>query len=80
MSVEYAEGVKSVLADTLGQDVKDLADHRSLSEFDIDDLDIIELAMNLEEEFDIEVPDDDFVVLKDGTVGDVIRYVSEKKQ
>ena len=41
-----------------------------------DSLDIVELVMSLEEEFDIEIPDDDAEKIQ--TIGDAIAYVKEK--
>ena len=41
-----------------------------------DSLDIVELVMAMEEEFDIEIPDDDAEKLK--TVQDVHKYLQEK--
>lgn len=41
-----------------------------------DSLDIVELVMSLEEEFDIEIPDEDAEKIQ--TIGDAIDYVKEK--
>jgi len=41
-----------------------------------DSLDIVELVMALEDEFDIKIPDEDYD--KIATVGDVIEYIEEK--
>ncbi|MBQ6907811.1 MAG: acyl carrier protein, partial [Clostridia bacterium] len=41
-----------------------------------DSLDLIELMMALEEEFDIEIDDDDVEKIK--TVGDAVRYIKDK--
>ena len=40
-----------------------------------DSLDIVDLVMTLEEEFDTEIPDEDIEELK--TVGDIVKYVEE---
>ncbi len=40
-----------------------------------DSLDVIDLAMSIEDEFDIEVPDDEIEKIK--TVGDIVRFVEE---
>lgn len=42
-----------------------------------DSLDIVELVMALEEEFDMEIPDTD--AEKIVTVGDVVKYIEENK-
>jgi acyl carrier protein len=41
-----------------------------------DSLDVVELVMALEEEFGIDIPDDDVANIK--TVGDVVTYISGK--
>jgi acyl carrier protein len=43
-----------------------------------DSLDVVELVMALEEEFDIEIPDED--AEKIATVGDAIKYIEDKTQ
>lgn len=43
-----------------------------------DSLDVVELVMGLEEEFDVEIPDED--AEKIATVGDAITYIDEKTQ
>ncbi len=40
-----------------------------------DSLDVIDLAMSIEDEFDIEVPDDEIEKIK--TVGDIVRFVED---
>ena len=42
-----------------------------------DSLDIVELIMNIEEEFDLEIPDND--TEKIVTIGDVVKYIEEHK-
>jgi len=41
-----------------------------------DSLDVVEIQMALEEEFGVEIPEDDFDKIQ--TVGDVVRYIEEK--
>lgn len=43
-----------------------------------DSLDVVELVMALEEEFDIEIPDED--AEKMATVGDSVKYIDDKTQ
>lgn len=47
-----------------------------IDDLNADSLDIVELIMGIEEEFDIEIPDDDAQKLK--TVGEALSYVNEK--
>ena len=41
-----------------------------------DSLDIVELVMTMEEEFDLDIPDEDAEKIK--TVGDVVKYINTK--
>lgn len=42
-----------------------------------DSLDIVELVMTVEEEFGIEIPDDEAEKFQNGTVGDVLAYIEK---
>lgn len=44
-------------------------------DLDLDSLDIMDLLMVLEEEFDVQIPDEELQKMK--TVGDVVNYISE---
>ena len=46
-----------------------------ISDLGADSLDVIDLAMSIEDEFDIEVPDDEIEKIK--TVGDIVKFVEE---
>ena len=41
-----------------------------------DSLDVVDLVMSFEEEFDIEIPDDQVEKIK--TVGDIVKFIEEK--
>ena len=76
-SEEIFEKVKKVIMEQLG--VSDSAitlEASFIDDLGADSLDIVELIMALEEEFDIEIPDSD--AEKVATVGDVVDY--EKKE
>jgi acyl carrier protein len=69
--------IKQIIVDELGVDdnlIKPGA--RLVNDLGADSLDSVELVMRLEEEFGIEIPDEDCAKLK--TVGDMSRYVSNK--
>ena len=51
---------------------------RFIDDLGADSLDIVELVMTIEEEFDIEIPDEAAEGI--ATVGDAIAYVEEKKK
>ncbi len=44
-------------------------------DLDLDSLDIMDLLMNFEEEFDLQIPDEELQKMK--TVGDVVNYINE---
>jgi len=46
-----------------------------LDDLGADSLDIVDLVMTLEDEFDIEIPDEEIENIK--TVGDIVRYIEE---
>ncbi len=75
-SEEVFEKVKGIIVEQLG--VTDTAVTMTASFIDdlgADSLDIVELIMALEEEFDMEIPDDD--AEKVVTVGDVVEYIKD---
>lgn len=71
------ERVKEIIAEQLGVDGADLKDETSFDELNADSLDVVEMIMALEEEFDLEIPDEDTEKIK--TVGSVVDYIKEKK-
>lgn len=74
MSVE--ERVKEIIVEQLGVDAAQVTERaKFVEDLGADSLDTVELVMALEEEFSIEIPDED--ADKIGTVGDAIQYISE---
>lgn len=66
--------VKEIIAEQLGVDGDQVTDNASFTDdLGADSLDTVELVMALEEEFDLEIPDED--AEKIGTVGDAIKYL-----
>ena len=47
-------------------------------ELDADSLDVVELLMSIEDEFDVEIPDEEIENLK--TIGDVVEYIQNNMQ
>ena len=75
MSVE--EKVIGIVSDQLDTPKEDVSHASSfVDDLKADSLDIVELVMALEDEFDIKIPDEDYDKIK--TVGDVIKYIEEK--
>lgn len=66
--------VKEIIVEQLGVDSDDVTMESSfVDDLGADSLDIVELIMALEEEFDIEIPDEE--AEKFPTVGDVVEYI-----
>ena len=72
-----ADKVKSIIAEQLGVKAEEVTPAASfIDDLGADSLDTVELVMALEEEFGIEIPDED--AEKMATVGDAIKYIEEK--
>ena len=68
--------IKTIVAEQLGVDESQVTEDASfIDDLGADSLDIVELIMALEEEFDMEIPDAD--AEKIVTVGDVVEYIRE---
>ena len=73
---EVFEKVKGIIVEQLGTAETAVSMEASfIDDLGADSLDIVELIMALEEEFDIEIPDAD--AEKVVTVGDVVEYIKE---
>ena len=73
-----AEDVKKIIVERLGVDPAEVTEVASFqNDLGADSLDIVELIMEFEKTFDIEIPDED-ASDKIATVGDAIKYIEEK--
>lgn len=71
------EKLRNIVADQLMVDTSDVTENSSLTEdLRADSLDLVELTMNVEEGFDIEIEDGDAERWK--TYGDVLGYVTSR--
>jgi len=74
---EVAEKVKSIIVERLGVDIKQVVEGANFTnDLGADSLDIVELIMEFEKEFKIQIPDEDAERI--GSVGDAINYLSER--
>lgn len=72
-----AEKVKSIIAEQLGVKIEEVKPEASfIDDLGADSLDTVELIMALEEQFNVEIPDED--AEKMVKVADAIKYVEEK--
>ena len=73
-----AEDVKAIIVEKLGVDASQVTEDASFqNDLGADSLDIVELIMDFEKQFEIKIPDDD-AGDKISTVGDAIKYIEEK--
>ena len=68
--------VKKIVVDQLGVNEADVTiDSTFIDDLGADSLDVVDLVMSLEDEFDIEIPDEEIENIK--TVGDVVKYIED---
>ncbi|MCE2961399.1 MAG: acyl carrier protein [Akkermansiaceae bacterium] len=72
------ERVKEIIVDQLGVSADQVTlEAKFVEDLGADSLDTVELVMALEEEFDVEVPDDEAEKLQ--AVNDVVKFITGKK-
>jgi len=75
---EIFQKLKTIVVDQLGVNEENVTMEATfVDDLAADSLDIVELIMNIEEEFDLEIPDND--TEKIVTIGDVVKYIEEHK-
>ena len=73
------ETIKKLVAENLGIEEETITENASFKEdLGADSLDLFELVMALEEEYDLEIPTEDLEKLT--TVGEVAAYIQEHKE
>ena len=76
---EIFDKVRSVIAERLSIDESKITESSSfIEDLGADSLDTVELIMQLEEAFDMQIPDEDAEKLT--TVGDAIKYIEEHRK
>ena len=75
-SIMILEKMKEILAEQLDVDIESITPETDIADdLGADSLDVVEMLMTVEEEFDIEIPDEEIENLK--TVGQVVDYIKE---
>lgn len=70
------ERIRELLAEQLDIDEEKITmDSDILEDFEADSLDVVDMVMTLEDEFGVEIPDEDIENFR--TVGDVVRFVDD---
>ena len=60
MSAEIQERICKIIAEQLSQDIEEVVPEASfIDDLGADSLDLVELVMHMEEEFDVEIPDEE---------------------
>ena len=66
--------IKQILADTLDVNEEELsADTNIATDLGADSLDVVEILMSIEDEFDIEIPDSEIENIR--TIGELVEYI-----
>lgn len=78
INMAITDKVKAIIIEQLGVDEQDVKiDSSFVDDLGADSLDIVELVMALEEEFELEIPDEDAEKIR--TVGEAVKYIQEHK-
>ena len=78
---DIASRVRSVLARELGADLDQVTDQARLTtDLSADHIDIVNVTLELEDEFHVRVTDDDMEALEAGTVADVVALITRALQ
>ena len=72
------EKVKAILADQFDAEEEKITTETTIQDdLGADSLDVVDLLMTIEDEFEVEIPDTEIENLK--TVGDLVKYIEESK-
>ncbi len=72
------ERIKEILADQLDSDIDAMSMESDIAnDLGADSLDVVELLMAIEDEFEVEIPDEEIENIK--TIGDLVRYIENNK-
>ena len=72
------EKIQEIIATQFDKDIEDITMTTDIQEdFGADSLDIVDLLMTIEDEFDIAIPDEDVTEMK--TVSDLVKYIDNNQ-
>lgn len=71
------EKIKAILAEQFDEEDKITLDTTLTDDLGADSLDLADVLMAIEDEFEVEIPDEDIENIK--TVGDIVAYIEDKK-
>jgi acyl carrier protein len=72
---EKVIGIVSEQLNVPKEDIK--SESKFVDDLKADSLDVVELVMEFEDEFDVTIPDEDYEKIR--TVGDAVKYITEKQ-
>ena len=76
MSADIRDRICKIISEQLSQDLEEVVPEASfIDDLGADSLDLVELVMHMEEEFDVEIPDEEAENIR--TVQDAINYVKQ---
>lgn len=70
------EKIRNIIADQLGVDVNEITESTTFEDLGVDSLDLFQILISLEEEFGVEIPNEDAENIK--TIQDVVNYIKER--
>lgn len=74
--MDYKNKIKEIVANQLGVNEEEITNSTTFADVNADSLDVVEVIMAIESEFDIELADDEVEELK--SIGDLTDYVVRK--
>lgn len=77
-SADLVKSMTKISLDLLGTTPYAITVDSRFADLNADSLDLVELVMKIEDEYDIQIPDDDFEKIQ--TIGDAVRYISVKRK
>ena len=75
---DIAERVRNIVAERLNVNPEEVTLETTFEDLGADSLDVMDLVMELEQEFDIEIPDEDAEKIR--TIEDTINYIQSRLQ